>query len=99
MAETRATPTLLGDETEHFWLAQRMARATGTDLVAAAEEGALTQAQWAEIVHRCRGCEWTCGCERWLDATDADQVRAAPETCVNHKRFAVLRRGQDQQTE
>jgi hypothetical protein len=81
----------IGDEKEHFWLARRMAKATGTDLVGAMEDHALSQDDWAEMVRRCRGCEWTCGCKRWLDDMAPDG-RDVPTTCVNHVRFEKLRK-------
>ena len=79
----------LGDETEHYWLVQRMARASGTDLVEASDTGALTQADWAGMVHRCRGCAWADGCQRWL-SQPVDALREAPADCLNHDRFAAL---------
>jgi hypothetical protein len=81
----------LGDETEHYWLAKRMAKATGTDLVGAMDDNALSQDDWAEMVHRCQGCEWTCGCKTWLNLPQ-DGAREVPTTCVNHKRFEQLRK-------
>ena len=86
----RRTPKPLGDETEHYWLAQRMARATGTDLVGAMAENDLTQEDWAAMVQACRGCQWTCGCKDWLDSPSAPAARPVPVTCVNHKRFEAL---------
>ncbi|SEP86307.1 DUF6455 family protein [Thalassovita taeanensis] len=78
----------LGDMTRHYWLAQRMAKTTGTDLVAAQEVGALDQSAWAEMVQTCRSCDWTEGCERWLttQAETADVV----ETCPNCNKFRDL---------
>ncbi|EPX79808.1 DUF6455 family protein [Salipiger mucosus] len=83
----RITP--LGDRTEHYWLVQRMARANGTDLVAAMEAGVLDQEAWAGMVERCRGCAWADGCHRWLDRP-GDALRDTPEGCENRARFATL---------
>ena len=88
MLDTR-TNQPLGDEKEHYWLVQRMAQANGTDLVAAVDAGLLTQADWAGMVQRCRGCQWAEGCQRWLDRP-VDALRETPEACVNHAWFAEL---------
>lgn len=82
-------PTVLGDEVRHYWLVQRMARATGTDLVAATRQGDLDQKTWAGMVQRCRGCDWASECQRWLDCPD-EAPRATPETCQNRKMFQRL---------
>ncbi|SMX46949.1 hypothetical protein MAA8898_03566 [Maliponia aquimaris] len=79
----------MGDETRHFWLVQRMAKATGVDLVAAMQDGDMTQQDWAGIVTDCRGCQWVEGCTDWLD-TPVDDTRPAPESCVNRERLAHL---------
>ena len=39
MADGTAFPPVLGDEVEHYWLVQRMAKATGVDLVQAMDAG------------------------------------------------------------
>ncbi len=90
MPKTARRPAPLGDEVAHYWLAQRMARATGTDLVGATADGKLTQEEWSEMVLRCRGCQWTNGCQSWLEDLSAEGERAPPVTCVNHKRFEAL---------
>lgn len=79
----------LGDTLRHYWLAQRMAKQNGLDLAQAQDQGLLPQRDWAAMVHRCRGCAWTEGCDRWLDALEhgAD----LPDECANHDRFAALR--------
>lgn len=78
----------LGDSNHHFWLAQRMAKTTGADLVAAFQQGELVQAEWAQIVQNCRGCDWTDGCERWLEKHES--ATCIPNSCVNCGRFAEL---------
>ncbi|GGF61861.1 MULTISPECIES: DUF6455 family protein [Mameliella] len=82
-------PTVLGDETEHYWLVQRMAKATGVDLVGAMDAGLLTQEDWAGLVTRCRGCTWSEGCGQWLNKP-VDDTRSFPGTCLNRKRLAAL---------
>ena len=94
-AATRPLP--LGDETEHYWLVQRMAKATGVDLVRAMEAGLLSQDDWAGIVNRCRGCEWAEGCGQWL-GRPVDDTRAFPEPCLNRKRLASLKDKMDGMT-
>ena len=42
---------------KHYWLAKRMAKTTGADLVAAYQAGELGQEEWAQMVHKCRGCD------------------------------------------
>lgn len=88
MDGTRTRP--LGDESEHYWLVQRMAKATGVDLVAAAQAGLLTQEDWAGIVTSCRRCQWTEGCGRWLDQP-AEEQRALPGPCLNRKRLTEIK--------
>lgn len=82
-------PVPLWSLTRHYWLAQRMARATGVDLAGAMEKAELTQADWAAMVQRCRGCAWREGCARWLD-TPTDDLRDVPATCRNQIKFQSL---------
>ena len=81
----------LGDQNTHFWLAQRMAQLTETDLVAAMDAAQLTQEDWARMVQECRGCDWAEGCEKFLALQDGEPVAEAPETCRNSERFAALK--------
>ncbi|MDV4145216.1 DUF6455 family protein [Shimia sp. FJ5] len=81
----------LGDTNSHFWLVQRMAQATETDLVAAMARADLSNADWAEMVQSCRGCDWTEGCKRWLAAEETTQDGAAPGACINRERFLRLK--------
>ncbi len=78
----------LGDKLRHYWLAQRMAKQGGLDLARAQGEGLLPQQDWADMVQRCRGCQWTEGCDRWLRALD--QGDELSTECVNHDRFTAL---------
>lgn len=80
----------LGDSTKHYWLAQRMAKITETDLAKAMQTADLTQADWANMVQECRGCTWVGKCETWLARQDAPASRT-PSECVNHDRFAALK--------
>lgn len=81
---------VLGPENEHFWLVQRMAKATGVDLVQAADLNIMTQHDWADIVTHCRGCDWSQSCGRWLKQSQ-DAERALPENCVNRSRLAEIK--------
>ncbi len=81
---------VLGPENEHYWLVKRMAKATGIDLVKAAEANIMTQEDWAGIVTHCRGCDWAEGCGRWLDQTTEVQ-RALPTPCINRSRLADIK--------
>ncbi len=75
----------------HYWLAKRMAKATGVDLEAAMDEARLTQSDWAEMVRQCRGCGWREDCERWLDQPHDDAPRRIPRGCANREKFDRLR--------
>lgn len=79
----------LGPETAHYWRVQRMARATGVDLVAAWKAERFDHAAWKRIVTRCRGCAWAEGCQRWLDRP-TESVRRLPQTCLNRERLEQL---------
>lgn len=81
----------LGDTKTHFWLAQKMAKITETDLVRAMEKAELTQEDWAEMVNSCRGCDWTNGCERWQESHVEETVEKPPTGCVNRDRFLSLK--------
>jgi rubrerythrin len=73
-------------------MAQRMAKTTGADLVSAFDKGELDQHEWAQMVHNCRGCDWTEGCERWLKGHDhSDSV---PQSCPNCGRFSQMQSAQ-----
>ncbi|KUF10214.1 DUF6455 family protein [Pseudoponticoccus marisrubri] len=83
-------PPMLGPETDHYWLVQRMAKATGVDLVRAWDAGMLSSEDWAGVVTRCRGCTWTEGCGRWLDAAEGEP-RGLPTPCVNRERLQRIK--------
>lgn len=81
----------LGRQNTHLWLAQRMARLTETDLVAAMQAAKLSQSDWAAMVGECRGCDWTDGCKNFLSLQDAAPLAKAPDTCRNQARFSALK--------
>ncbi|MGH1356181.1 MAG: DUF6455 family protein, partial [Thalassovita sp.] len=78
----------LGDRKRHYWLAQRMAKTTGADLVSAFDQGALNQQEWAQMVRACRSCTWSDKCERWLQGHESSS--SIPESCANCARLADL---------
>ncbi|MCA8878750.1 MAG: hypothetical protein KDA73_02085 [Rhodobacteraceae bacterium] len=85
-------PKPLGDAVTHYWLALNMAKAVGVDLVAEMEAGRLAAGEWAELVHRCRGCDWQRadgGCGRWLEFQIPGDA-AVPGACVNRETFEGL---------
>lgn len=75
--------TPLGEPGTHYWFVQRMAKASGVDMAMAADSGSIDQDHWAEIVHTCRSCQWTDGCERWLSRQDHDTMEGPPDECLN----------------
>lgn len=81
----------LGDTNTHYWLAQRMARITETDLAEAMRRAELTQEDWASMVSACRGCDWTRQCERWLALHQRDTMPEAPADCRNHDKYQRLK--------
>lgn len=83
----------LGPISDHLSLVRRMARATGVDLAAALQDGAITSAEWAQMVTNCRGCANAVGCRVRLAALEiADQQDAAPDYCENRAGFDALTR-------
>lgn len=89
--ESPKRPVVLGAKADHYWLVQRMAKATGVDLVRASEAEVLDQETWSDVVTRCRACVWAEGCARWLDMSD-DAERPAPENCLNRQKMDAIRR-------
>lgn len=81
--------TQLGQVMTHLRLVLRMARTTGTDVVAAHRDGVLSQQDWAEMVQLCRGCEWARDCGDWM--RENESTERAPCTCPNRDRFAALK--------
>ena len=79
----------LGNTVNHFWKMNRMARVTGVDPAEAYEKGDLSTAEWADMVTRCRGCDWVDGCGRFLDM-HVEGDAAVPEACANYDVFKRL---------
>jgi hypothetical protein len=91
----RDTVRVLGPQKAHYWLVQRMAKATGVDLVRAMDEGVIDHADWAGIVTHCRGCQWTGGCQEWLGRR-VEEDRPVPGDCENRERFLRMRAALEQ---
>ena len=79
----------LGNPRDHFWRMIKMAKATNVDLSTALDEGVIDSAQYANMVHACRGCEKVGACDRLL--ARLPKLDQAPEYCVNGATFAKLK--------
>ncbi len=66
----------------HFWITRGMARRMGVNLTEAMHDGFLTQADFATMITRCRGCDGAQGCMAFL-ADHAGQSGSAPDWCRN----------------
>lgn len=82
----------LGPTGKHVQLVSRMAEAAGTDPASAADAGTLSQEAWSEAIRRCRGCNWSSDCARWLN-TPARERRPVPARCENQ--VFLMRLAQD----
>lgn len=80
----------LGETGVHFWRVQRMAKACGVNPAQAADQGDLPQEDWADLVHRCRSCQWAEGCDRWLCNHAGSTGEQPPAQCVNADIFKSL---------
>lgn len=83
-------PKPLGDVRDHLHLVRGMARVTGVELVRAYDQGDLNQAEWADIVTRCRSCEWADRCKTWLAARE-DNSDILPCICRNSDSLGRLK--------
>lgn len=82
----RPNPRPLGSANRHYWMALSMAKTTGADLQKALKTGLITHADWAQAVHRCRGCQWTEGCDAWMAAQQRGAAKI-PVVCRNAALF------------
>jgi hypothetical protein len=89
---TAAKPRPLGDENHHYWMALKMAKATGADLQAALDDGRISHGDWADLVQRCRGCEWVGGCACWM-AAQTPGTAPVPQACPNAPAFERVLQG------
>lgn len=79
----------LGNEIDHYWMLTDMAAATRTGLVAAWQDGRLSEEDWAEMVLTCRACRWATACRDWLDKVGTAEV--PPAMCANRDTLARLK--------
>lgn len=87
----------IGDMRDHYWLVQRMAKSVGVDLDKAWETAKVDPEGWASMVQQCRHCDWSQGCQRWMDKRALEsEVQAPPEQCENRHVFDRLRAFQNQ---
>lgn len=81
----------LGNVSDHITLVRRMARATGTNLSAAMQDGTLATDDWARMVTNCRGCTCAETCRSRLTTLDLMEMQtSAPEYCENRATFDQL---------
>lgn len=78
----------MGDARDHFWLTIGMSKAVGIDLAAALKSGEMPQADYAQMVTRCRRCDNPTGCRALLD--QHPELEMAPEYCTNQAFLADL---------
>lgn len=79
-----------GDPKVHYWHVQRMAKSLGCDMAQVMSEGRLSSEDWMAMVERCRDCQSTCACRRWLRAAELEDAprEAAMPGCENALVFA-----------
>jgi len=72
----------LADPDLAFWRTRSVARTVGLNLSEAMRGGALSTAEYAVMVERCRKCQHARACTDWLavNGAGADHV---PEHCAN----------------
>lgn len=66
----------------HFWITRGMARRMGVNLTEAMHDGLLTQADFAAMITRCRGCTGAEGCMAYLSDKSASPG-STPDWCKN----------------
>lgn len=75
----------LGNPTTHLKLLNGMADARGFDMNALRATGAVSDADFSDLMTRCRGCTDPAGCAAALDKG------AMPSACANDSRWTLLR--------
>ncbi len=85
----------LGKANHHFWRVQKMARATGIDLVAAVRSGELSPQDWADMVQSCRACDWAEQCRHRLK--NGQSLGHVPAECANCDWFEALENAQQKE--
>ena len=85
----------LGDPARHFWMTRSVARAMGLSLSEAMAEGHLSHKTYADLVTRCRTCQFVQECEAWL-GQQCRRAEAAPECCQHAALFEGLKQAAGQ---
>lgn len=79
-----------GNTDLHFWITRGMARRMGVNLTEAVHDGFLTQAEFADMITRCRECAGVDGCMSYLSDNDR-ATGSAPDWCCNRSILNNLR--------
>ncbi len=66
----------------HFWITRGMARRLGVNLSEAMHDGLISQADFADMITRCRGCDKADGCLAALSER-AGAPTSLPDWCHN----------------
>ncbi|WP_275806792.1 DUF6455 family protein [Pseudothioclava nitratireducens] len=74
----------------HFWLTRGLARRLGVNITESIHHGFLTQADFADLITRCRGCSRAQGCMAFLSENDGP-LASAPDWCPNAPILGELR--------
>lgn len=80
----------LGDPARHFWMTRSVARVLGVSFSEAMASGHISQKEYADLVTRCRQCQFVDTCERWL-AQQSTRAEVAPECCMHGDLFETLK--------
>ncbi len=73
----------------HFWITRGMARRMGVNLTEMMHVGFLTQADFADLITRCRGCTGAQGCVAYLSETSGP-LASPPDWCCNRALLGEL---------
>ncbi|WP_136439938.1 DUF6455 family protein [Pacificoceanicola onchidii] len=83
----------LGDPSVHFFMTRSVARVMGFNLYEEVQSGALSAADYSEMVTRCRGCALVEACQEWL-STQTNLSTNPPPGCCNGEQLCALRKTQ-----
>jgi hypothetical protein len=74
----------------HFWITRGMARRMGVNLARSVQDGALTQAGFAELIMACQGCGRGEMCLSLLSERGSS-ADVPPLNCPNKAKLEALR--------
>ncbi|WP_136904534.1 DUF6455 family protein [Rhodobacter capsulatus] len=74
----------------YFWIARGMGRRMGVNITEAMHEGLLTQADFAQMINRCRCCAGSEGCLAYL-SEHSEERGSAPDWCGNGNLLREIR--------